>query len=164
VRVGDNDVEALSNGAREAAQLVARFVKAVMEDRPTLGKPIVAGFSQGGIVTFALAALDPTRLRYAIPISGWLPPPLYPSNAADTDRPPICAIHGTADRIVPFAPTREALKRLDTLGYPTALEPVPHMGHELGDLLWEAFEERLALAIEEDHPHSCVRAAPIRID
>jgi phospholipase/carboxylesterase len=70
---------------READRIAAALA-ALVAARPTVGKPLVTGFSQGGIMTFALAVTHPEALAAAFPISGLLPPSLYPSAALSSSR------------------------------------------------------------------------------
>src|SRR5690606_9262370 len=57
---------------------LAPVIDEFRQTRPTLGKPILVGFSQGGIMTFALATRFPQQFGAAFPMAGWLPPELYP--------------------------------------------------------------------------------------
>ena len=41
-------------------------------------RPIVTGFSQGGILSFAMAARHPNEVRYAFPVAGSCPGPILP--------------------------------------------------------------------------------------
>ena len=43
------------------------------------GKVVVTGFSQGGMLSYALALHHPELIEYALPISGMLPEVLWPT-------------------------------------------------------------------------------------
>ncbi|MFO7565984.1 MAG: alpha/beta fold hydrolase, partial [Enhygromyxa sp.] len=117
IRARDKDVEKLAAGIERAADALAPAIAELAEQRPTLGKPIVTGFSQGGMLAFCLAVHHGELFSAAFPLGGWLPPPLWPKSAAAGDAPPsappsappIIAFHGDEDRAVKFEPTEEAV-------------------------------------------------------
>src|SRR5688572_5867286 len=59
-------------------------------------KVIVTGFSQGGMLSFVLAARHPDQIAAAFPIAGGCPAPLLPAKRAA----PVFAMHGTADKLI----------------------------------------------------------------
>jgi predicted esterase len=61
-------------------------------------KVIVVGHSQGAELTYSIAALHADRLTEAVPISGALPSPLWPSR--DQALPPVHPFHCRGDRTV----------------------------------------------------------------
>jgi len=104
---GELREEALERGVRASAQALAKALEALQKTRPTRGRPIVTGFSQGGALSFALAVLHPTSVAASIPVGGWVAFPL-PKEAPAAPRPPITALHGAADSLIPVSPTRAA--------------------------------------------------------
>lgn len=147
IRARDNDVEGLAKGIDAAADRLAPAIRELSEQRPTKGKPIVLGFSQGGMLSFALAVEHGDAFAHAIPIGGWLPPPLWPK-AKPESAPPITALHGDADKAVFLEPTREAVEHLRGLGHEVELEVYPGVGHaippEMRDELFRVLREQLA--------------------
>ena len=147
-RARDPDVDKLASGIGNAADVIAKGLAVLAKERPTKGKPIVTGFSQGGMLTFTLAIHHPDVVGYAVPVGGWLPPPLWPEAKADTEGPTVVALHGTADSAVRYEPTKEAVDKLAELGFPVTLETyegVPHaipppVHRDLTDLLVDAVE------------------------
>jgi phospholipase/carboxylesterase len=122
----------LADGTRRAADRLAAMIRDLVAHRPTLGKPIVTGFSQGGMLSFTLAVLHPDLVAAAFPCSGFLAPPLYPSAwPADAPRPRIHAFHGTDDDTVPIALARATVKRLADVGLPVALSEYPGVRHAI---------------------------------
>lgn len=116
----------LSARADELAPAISAFTQL----RPTRGKPIVVGFSQGGILSFTLSIRHPQLFTAAFPIAGWLPPALMPDRLTPGVRyPSIHAQHGTADTIVPLAKGRETFRQLRTLGVDIHLTEIPRVGH-----------------------------------
>lgn len=132
LRARSQDVAGLSKGISSAADRLARLIAELQRSRPTTGRPVVTGFSQGGMLSFALAVYHPEVIAMAVPVSGWLPPPLWPSALPERrPLPKIVALHGEADAAVKFIPTREAVEHLEKLGWPAILKPYPEVGHAI---------------------------------
>jgi phospholipase/carboxylesterase len=126
-----NRSEALAKHIGARAEQLAKALATLRAQRPSLGLPIVAGFSQGGMLSFALAAQHPERLSLAIAISGTLPEPLWPDRPADARTPAIRVFHGSADSTVPIAQTRRLVEHLRKLSYDVVLHESPQVGHKL---------------------------------
>ena len=122
---------------READRIAAALA-ALVAARPTVGKPLVTGFSQGGIMTFALAVTHPEALAAAFPISGLLPPSLYPSAALSSGPrpatlPPVAAFHGASDLAVPTRGARASIGELRRAGYTAELREYAGVEHDTSD-------------------------------
>ncbi len=143
--VGDDVAAHVVTG--EADRLAAAL-DALVTARPTLGKPIVTGFSQGGIMTFALAVTHPEALAAAFPISGLLPPALYPSTAISSTPtlPPVVAFHGAADRAVPAEGARASIAELRSAGYTAELRTYAGVEHDVSEAELREILERIAQA------------------
>jgi phospholipase/carboxylesterase len=128
VRARDNDPEGLAQGIANAAEHVAAALRELVRTRPTDGKPVVTGFSQGGMVTFALAVHHPDVVSTAIPVGGMLPPGLLPGKQARSG-PRIIALHGDQDAAVPYDAARGAVERLAALGFDATLRTYEGVGH-----------------------------------
>lgn len=152
LRARDPDVEALAGGIKAAADTLAPAITALADSRPTRGKPIVTGFSQGGMLTFTLAVHHGELFSAAVPLSGWLPEPLWPkADGSPAAAPPIVAFHGDADVAVRFEPTAAAVAELERLGYRVRLQRYPAVGHALGPMLSDVLRE-LSRAVEAVPP------------
>lgn len=139
---------------------IATALAALVAARPTIGKPLVAGFSQGGIMTFALAVTHPEALAAAFPISGLLPPSLYPSAALSsmprpTTLPPIAAFHGASDLAVPTQGARASIAELRGAGYTAELHEYAGVEHDIADDELGEILERIGRAAD-----GLVAAAP----
>jgi len=132
-RVGEQHPE-FSAGIVKAAALLVDMLDELRENRQTLGLPIVTGFSQGGILSFAIAVHHPSAVFAVHPISGMLPPELWPeAPAAGAPTPPIRAVHGDADTVVPFASAVQTVETLGTRGFDVSMQAfagVPHTQSE----------------------------------
>ncbi len=147
VRARDPDVTALAEGIGKAADHIATGLRELRTTRPTKGLPIVTGFSQGGMLTFALAVGHPDVVGHAVAVGGWLPPPLIPGDKGKgTTYPQIHALHGTTDVAVPLPPTQAAIEALQGAGFGVTLHTYEGVGHmipppmrrDLHDLLIDA--------------------------
>jgi phospholipase/carboxylesterase len=92
-------------------------------------KVVVTGFSQGGVLTFALAADHPWEIPCAFPIAGFLPPGLVPT--AGNTAAPVYALHGTADRWVEIRRDRETVAGFRYFHNRAALREFPGVGHDI---------------------------------
>lgn len=148
----DSDDVTAALVTREADRIAAALA-ALVAARPTVGKPLVTGFSQGGIMTFALAVTHPEALAAAFPISGLLPPSLYPSAALSSEPrpatlPPITAFHGASDLAVPTGGARASIAELRRVGYAAELREYVGVEHEIPDEEMGEILERIGRAAE----------------
>ncbi|HET6585598.1 MAG TPA: dienelactone hydrolase family protein [Nannocystaceae bacterium] len=129
LRARDADVAALASGIDRAGDEIAKGVAVLVTQRPTLGKPVVTGFSQGGMLSFAIAIDHPELVSAALPVGGWLPPPLLPADRAPADAPAILAFHGTDDTAVRHEPTVQSVAQLVERGWHVTLKSYDGVGH-----------------------------------
>ena len=132
---------------------IAAALAALTAARPTVGKPLVTGFSQGGMMTFALAVTHPEALAAAFPIGGLLPPSLYPSAALSSEPrpatlPPIAAFHGASDLAVPTQGARASIAELRRAGYTAELREYAGVEHDISDEELGEILERIGQAAD----------------
>ncbi len=142
-----------SPGIRDAAARLAKMIDVLTERYPTRDPPIVTGFSQGGMLAYALAVRHGTKLTLAIPVSGALPPSLVPLQAP-AGAPPIFGLHGDADAVVPIAATRTLTQLLRERGYRADLTEYPGIGHTVSPAMHRALLRHLHDALTETEPPS----------
>lgn len=108
-------------------------------------KVIVTGFSQGGILSFAIAARHPKEVVHAFPVAGSCPGPLLPRNRARAA--PVTAFHGTADGVIQLEFGREAVLAFKAEGNDAALREYEGVGHSITPRmhqeLWDAIGRAL---------------------
>ena len=122
VYVGQGLVDRLSASLFQTSSRLAALIHELTVERPTVGLPIVTGFSQGGLLSLALAVHHDDVVGFAFPLACWLPPPIEPTyRRADLRFPPIRSMHGMADVTIPIEPTRALFARLAGLGYDVEL-------------------------------------------
>ncbi len=132
LRARDPDVDTLAEGIAAATDTLAPAIAALAELRPTRGRPIVTGFSQGGMLAFTMAVRHGDLISAAFPVGGWLAPPLMPGPDVDPSTlPPIHAFHGDADKAVQYAPTLEAVEALRAAGIEVELSTYEGVGHAI---------------------------------
>ena len=131
---------------READRL-HRVLTYIEATRQVVGRPIVTGFSQGGMLTLMVALRHPEAISIAVPMAGFVPPHLIPGPADPAHRVPIRALHGTADPTVALAPTQVLVRRLQHLGYDITLEEYPDVVHEVSEPMRRRYRELLRSVI-----------------
>ncbi len=92
------------------------------------GREVIAtGFSQGGMLSFTIAARHADRVTHAFPISGACPTSLRPTGKAA----PVLALHGTADTMVNIQRARDAVAAFRAAGNQAELKEYPGVGHTI---------------------------------
>lgn len=124
------DPERMADELRARADDVVHWLDTVSTTYAFAGKPVVTGFSQGGMLSFALAIHHPDRFAGAVPVAGWLPRPAVPDHATAAQAAiPVRALHGDADDVLPLTGTRRAVDAMRAAGFDVSLEVfegVPH--------------------------------------
>lgn len=132
-------------GVAQAADALARMIEELTRRHPTRGKPVVTGFSQGGMLSFAIAVRHPSAVAAAIPIAGYLPPPLRPT-AAPAGHAPLVALHGAADPLIPVTAARESVEALRAAGFRAELIEYPDVPHSVSAAMVRELFRRLVAA------------------
>lgn len=138
---------AMLAGIERAAALVAGGLGELVKQRPTRGKPIVLGFSQGGMISFTLGARYPSLVGAVFPVAGFLPPPLLPAPGAGP-LPPFVAFHGTDDKIVPAHLARTSVEGLKAIGARADLRIYEGLGHSISSELRNDLRREVLRALD----------------
>ncbi len=150
IRVAQGDLTCLSKQMQQAAKELSQWLQKFQKTHPTLGKPIVTGFSQGGMLAFALATHHGEQIQAAFPVGGWLPPPLLNLSLQEQQNlAPIVAFHGEADRIVPLAPTEISVNNLKAQGAKVRLKTYPHVGHHITSQMQQELTQLLDAELQK---------------
>lgn len=145
--------DVLAASLRNRTHHVAALIDTLYRTRPTLGRPIVSGFSQGALLAFSLALHRPDVVVRALPLAGWVPPDLMPLvPTAPELRVPIRAVHGAEDLVIPIVPTREVIARLRELEWEVELAEFEGVGHVVSPEMNAMFEAWLEQALREQAP------------
>jgi phospholipase/carboxylesterase len=141
---------------------LAELAQRVQSERPTLGRPVVTGFSQGGVLSFALAAFYPSAVSASVPIAAawhrWLPGP-----HAAARMPSLHAYHGEADPVMPLDGARAMVSMMREAGAQASLVQYRDVGHQLSDTMRSEVLHRLEQLLgEAARDTRTAHAAPAR--
>jgi len=126
------DEAGFARALAEPADRIAALVSELVSSRPTRAKPIVLGFSQGGMLAFTLAARHGDQFSLVIPVGGLLPAGIdLPQLASERSegRLRVVALHGGADVRVDVDAARSSIVRLRDAGFATSIETFSGVGH-----------------------------------
>jgi phospholipase/carboxylesterase len=117
--------------ARESRDLIAKFVDELVANYPIDANDItLIGFSQGCILSYAVALSYPEKVQRVVAMSGYLNLDIATENYANKDfsNLKIFASHGSVDQVIPVDWARKAKPTLDRLGIETTYKEYP-IGH-----------------------------------
>lgn len=117
-------------GIRVATDAVMQALKDLASEHRLRGKPIVTGFSQGGVLSYAVALRAKSDVAAALPMGGFLHAPLL-EGVDSAGVAPIFAYHGEADRVVLVDLDRTTRDRLASQGVSVTLSTYPGVGHAI---------------------------------
>lgn len=131
-RVRESDPAALAAEMRAVADRVVGWMDRVAEALPTEGEPVITGFSQGGMVSFAVALAHPEAVAGAVPLAGHVPEALWPASVSPAlAATPIRALHGTADPVLPVGNVQAVTEHLQGLGADVQLHTYEGVEHRV---------------------------------
>jgi phospholipase/carboxylesterase len=150
-----------AQGIRESADRLARLIGSVAKKYGGPSRAVLCGFSQGGILSFAVAASHPEIVAYAIPVAGYLPPALWPAERPKTKPlPKIVALHGDADRLISLESARWTVEALRSNGFDTSLKSWPGVGHAMVPDIRSTLTASVVSAVESLSPAGTVLEGP----
>lgn len=117
--------------AKESRDLIADFIDELIENYPIDANNItLIGFSQGCILSYAVALSYPEKVQRVIAMSGYLNLDIIAENYTSNDfnNLKIFASHGTVDQVIPVDWARKAKPILESLGIETVYKEYP-IGH-----------------------------------
>jgi len=115
---------------------------------------IVTGFSQGGMLSYVLAARHPREIAYAFPMGGGAPPALFPHDHAPTA--PVYALHGMSDDVIDISLARETIAAFREQGAVAELHEFAGVGHDMPPALRDDLLAHIGVAVDAES----ARAAP----
>ena len=129
----DNDMNKFSDHkqAAESRDLIARFIDEIIEAYPINKDNItLIGFSQGAILSYAVALTYPEKVERVAALSGYIDNEII---GPDLNKENLSGLrffisHGAVDQVIPVEWARKAPKFLEALGLPVEYHEYP-VGH-----------------------------------
>jgi phospholipase/carboxylesterase len=133
--------------AKTSRDLVANFIDDLVAKYPIDADNItLIGFSQGCILSYAIALSYPEKIKRVVAMSGYLNPEMlhqdYLKNNLSNLK--VFTSHGTVDQVVPVEWGRKAKPFLDNLGIESVYKEYP-IGHGISPQNFYDFKEWLDL-------------------
>lgn len=117
--------------AATSRDLIVKFIDEVIANYPIDPKNVtLVGFSQGAILSYAIAFSYPEKIKQVVALSGYLQPDMAVANFEQNDlsKLRIFASHGTGDQVIPVGWARKIKPFLDQLGIENVYKEYP-VGH-----------------------------------
>ncbi len=119
------------NQAVISREKIIQFMDEVLEEYPVDPDNVtLIGFSQGSILSFAVALSYPERIKNVIGLSGYINENILKEGYQNNDfsNLSVYSSHGTADQVIPVAWARKTKPFLDSLGIENTFSEFP-VGH-----------------------------------
>lgn len=117
--------------AIESRDMIAGFIDEVQENYPIDPDRIsLVGFSQGTILSHAVALTYPEKVKNVVGLSGYINPEILGSGYQNKDfsRLSVYSSHGSSDQVIPVEWARKTKPFLDALGIENTYSEFP-VGH-----------------------------------
>jgi phospholipase/carboxylesterase len=117
--------------AKESRDLIATFIGELIENYSIDADNVtLIGFSQGSILSYAVALSYPEKVQRVVAMSGYLNPEIAIDGFENNDfsKLKIFASHGTVDQVIPVSWARKSPPILENLGIDVVYKEYP-IGH-----------------------------------
>ena len=117
--------------AKISRDLIAQFIDELVQTYPIDSKNVtLVGFSQGSILSYAIALSHPDKVQRVVALSGYVSEPILEENYLrnDLSKLKIFHSHGTVDQVIPVEWARKTKPFLEKLGINTTYKEYP-VGH-----------------------------------
>lgn len=131
--------------ARSSRDLIANTIDELIAAYPIDAQNVtLIGFSQGTILSYAVALSYPQKVKRVVAISGYLNTEMAVTNFEQNDftNLRIFASHGTVDQVIPVDWARKAKPALEVLGIETTYKEYP-IGHGISPQNFHDFKSWL---------------------
>lgn len=157
LRVAEPDQARLTADIRSALQGLRPRLAELRREPGGCGRPLLLGYSQGGVLTLALAAEGLDGVAAFVDLSGALPRGYPIPERKGEASAPVFSFHARQDPLVPVEATRIALRALEQAGVPvTAVEL--EGGHDPTPQLREAVARRVEALLSAECPAAYARS------
>lgn len=119
------------NQAKQSRDLIVTFIDELVQNYPIDPNNItLVGFSQGSILSYAIALSYPQKVQRVVAMSGYVNADMAAENHAENDfsKLRIFASHGTVDQVIPIDWARKVKPFLDKLNIKNVYKEYP-VGH-----------------------------------
>lgn len=158
---GGEGARQLAGGITESAEKIAKLLESLARRYQGPSRSVACGFSQGGILSFALAAAHPELLASVVPVSGYLPPSLWPASRPKVrPLPKVAALHGDDDHLVSVQSARWTVEALRSNGYDATLRSWPEVGHAVVPAMRATLAAAVVEAVVELSPPGLALTGP----
>lgn len=117
--------------AQDSRDVIAAFIDELIEKYPIdKNKVTLIGFSQGSILSYAVALSYPEKVQRVVAMSGYLNTEIAVDDFAKNDfsNLRIFASHGTVDQVIPVDWARKSIPLIENLGIAIVYKEYP-VGH-----------------------------------
>ena len=117
--------------ARASRDIIVRFIDELVDNYPIDAAQVtLVGFSQGCILSYAVALSYPEKVQRVVAMSGYLNPDIAVDDYLENDfsKLRIFASHGTVDQVIPVEWARKSIPTLQVLGIEVVFKEYP-VGH-----------------------------------
>lgn len=117
--------------AKESRDLIKLFIDELLATYPIDPNNIIlTGFSQGAILSYAVALSHPEKIQKVVALSGYISEPIFEESYKNNDfsNLKIFASHGTVDQVIPVDWARKTKPFLDDLNIKSTYKEYP-IGH-----------------------------------
>jgi phospholipase/carboxylesterase len=131
--------------AKSSRDLIAGFIDELILNYSIDAKAVsLLGFSQGAILSYAIALSHPEKISKVIALSGYLNEELIEENYRNNDfsKLNIFASHGVVDQVIPVTWARKTTPFLDALGIESIYKEYP-IGHGISPQIFADFKNWL---------------------
>jgi phospholipase/carboxylesterase len=131
--------------ARSSRDLIAKFIDELTRNYPIdSDKTSLLGFSQGAVLSYAVALSHPEKIQKVIALSGYLSDTIFENDYLKNDlsKLKIFASHGIADQVIPVDWARKTKPFLDKLGIAAVYKEYP-IGHGISPQIFTDFKNWL---------------------
>ena len=105
--------------ARASRDIIANFIDELVAEYPIDANDVtLIGFSQGCILSYAVAVSYPEKVQRVVAMSGYFNPEIAVDDYTDNDlsKLKIFASHGTVDQVIPVEWARKSIPMIQLLG------------------------------------------------
>jgi phospholipase/carboxylesterase len=132
--------------AKISRDLIALFIDELIQTYPIDSENVtLVGFSQGSILSYAIALSHPEKVQKVIALSGYVSEPILEENYLGNDftNLKIFHSHGTVDQVIPVEWARKTTPFLEKLGIASTYKEYP-VGHGVAPQNFFDFKNWLA--------------------